>query len=172
VISGLRKPFAAVVLGTSWKTKDWYEEGYRGLIQRILAAGTLTVVLLGDNSQAPLAARLAAEFKAPEVIDLVGRTSLPQLAAVLKAARVGVGPDSGPGHLAAAVSTPFVTLFGPTSAQRTAPFGCEELVVEAGADCAPCYKKRCIDRNRQCMTSIHPDAVMDKVSLALSGIRD
>jgi lipopolysaccharide heptosyltransferase I len=172
VISGLRKPFAAVVLGTSWKTKDWYEEGYRGLIQRILAAGTLTVVLLGDNSQAPLAARLAAEFKAPEVIDLVGRTSLPQLAAVLKAARVGVGPDSGPGHLAAAVSTPFVTLFGPTSAQLTAPFGCEELVVEAGADCAPCYKKRCIDRNRQCMTSIHPDAVMDKVSLALSGIRD
>jgi len=172
VIAEMKQPFIAVVLGTSWETKNWYYEGYLGLIQQILADRTLKVVLLGDDSQTTLAARLTANIKTLDMIDLVGQTSLPQLTAVLKAAAVGVGPDSGPGHVAAAVKTPFVSLFGPTSPQRTAPFGCEQLVVEAGLNCAPCYKKRCLDLNQQCMYSIHPDAVMEKVSLALSGIRD
>jgi lipopolysaccharide heptosyltransferase II len=167
VIAELNQPFIAVVLGTSWETKDWHYEGYLGLIQQILTDPTLKVVLLGDDSQTTLAASLTANINIPGVIDLVGQTSLPQLAAVLKAAAVGVGPDSGPGHVAAAVKTPFVTLFGPTSPQRTAPFGCEQLVVEAKLNCAPCYKKRCPDLNKQCMHSIHPDAVMEKVSLAL-----
>jgi lipopolysaccharide heptosyltransferase II len=172
MISELRQPFAAVVLGASWETKNWSDEGYFGLIQRILTDRILKVVLLGDASQAILAASLTTKINTPDVVDLVGRTSLPQLAAVLKAAAVGIGPDSGPGHLAAAVKTPFVTLFGPTSPQRTAPFGCEQLVVEAGPSCAPCYKKNCPDRDRQCMVSIQPAAVMEKVALALSGIRD
>jgi lipopolysaccharide heptosyltransferase II len=168
VIAKMTQPFVAVVLGTSWETKNWYDEGYLSLIQQILTDRNLKVVLLGDDSQATLAASLTAETNTPDVIDLVGKTSLPQLAAVLKTAAVGVGPDSGPGHVAAAVKTPFVTLFGPTSPERTAPFGCEQFVVEAGLSCAPCYKKRCSDRNRQCMYSIHPDAVMEKVSLALT----
>ncbi len=173
VITELREPFAAVVLGTSWEAKNWSDEGYLGLIRQILAGGVIKkVVLLGDVSQTRLAASLTAKIKTPDLIDLVGRTSLPQLAAVLKAAAVGIGPDSGPGHLAAAVKTPFVTLFGPTSPQRTAPFGCEQLVVEAGLNCAPCYKKHCPERNRQCMASIQPSAVMEKVALALSGIRE
>ena len=91
-----------------------------------------------------------------------------QLAAVLKAAAVGVGPDSGPGHLAAAVGTPFVTLFGPTSPERTAPYGCEELVVKAGIDCAPCYKKRCPGGHRECMSGINVDEIMEKLALAIS----
>jgi len=172
IITELRQPFAAVVLGSSWEAKNWSDEGYLGLIQQILADRMLKVVLLGDASQAELAANLTAKINTPDVIDLVGRTSLPQLAAVLKAAAVGVGPDSGPGHIAAAVKTPFVTLFGPTSPQRTAPFGCEQLVVEAGLTCAPCYKKNCPLRSRQCMAAIQPAAVMVKVALALSGKRE
>ena len=97
-------------------------------------------------------------------------TALSMILGVTPAA-LGIGPDSGPGHVSAAVKTPFVTLFGPTSPQRTAPFGSEQLVVTAEADCAPCYKKRCTDQNRQCMKSIHPEAVMEKVSLVLAGIK-
>jgi len=88
----------------------------------------------------------------------------------LKAAAAGVGPDSGPGHLAAAVGTPYITLFGPTPPGRHAPYGCEHLVVQAEEDCIPCYKKRCPDRNRECMYHIDPDMVMDKLSKALNRI--
>ena len=168
VITELRQPFAAVVLGTSWEAKNWHYEGYLSLIRQILADRTLKVALLGDDSQTTLAATLTAEINTPDVIDLVGQTSLPQLIAVLKAAAVGVGPDSGPGHLAAAVGTPFVTLFGPTSPDRTAPFGCEKLVVKSEIDCAPCYKKRCPVRNQECMSGINVDEVMEKLALALS----
>jgi lipopolysaccharide heptosyltransferase II len=171
IIRELQHPFAAIILGTSWKSKNWYYEGYVGLLQRILASGALKVVLLGDDSQADMATNLISEFNTPDLISLVGQTSLPQLAAVLQAAALGIGPDSGPGHVSAAVKTPFVTLFGPTSPQRTAPFGSEQLVVTAEADCAPCYKKRCTDQNRQCMKSIRPEAVMEKVSLVLAGIK-
>jgi lipopolysaccharide heptosyltransferase I len=168
IIGKINRPFIVVVLGTSWESKNWNDEGYVGLIQRILAAGTLRVVLVGDSSQAALAATLTERFQTSDVIDRVGQTSLAQLAALLKAAAVGIGPDSGPGHLAAAMKTPFVTLFGPTSPQRTAPFGNHHLVVNAGLSCAPGYKKRYAERNKQCMNSIQPDAVMEKVSLALS----
>ena len=168
VIADLQQPFAAVVLGTSWKSKNWHPDGYRGLVKRILAEHHIKIVLIGDNSQAALAAKLAASIRSPDLIDLTGRTTLPELVALLKAAAVGVGPDSGPGHLAAATKTPFVTLFGPTSPRRTAPYGCEELVVKSDIDCAPCYRKHCPDSNTECMRSITPDMVMKKVKLALS----
>jgi len=168
VIAEINQPYIVIVLGTSWESKNWNYEGYVGLIQRILADRTLKVVLVGDSSQSTLAATLTEKFQTSDVLDRVGRTSLVQLAALLKAAAVGVGPDSGPGHVAAAVKTPFVTLFGPTSPQRTAPFGNHHLVVDAGSSCAPGYKKRYANRNKQCMNSIHPDAVMEKVSLALA----
>ena len=167
IIGGMDQPFIVIVLGTSWKSKNWNEAGYVGLIRHILAARTLGVVLVGDRSQASLAAALSDGFQSPALIDLVGQTSLGQLVAVLKAAAVGVGPDSGPGHVAAAVQTPYVTLFGPTSPRRTAPYGNRHLVVEAELSCAPGYKNRYVDRNKMCMSSILPDAVMEKVSLAL-----
>ena len=167
-IADLQQPFAAVVLGTSWKSKNWHPDGYRDLVKRILADHHLKVVLIGDNSHSALAAKLAASIRSPDIIDLTGRTTLPELVALLKAAAVGVGPDSGPGHLAAATKTPFVTLFGPTSPRRTAPYGCEELVVKSDIDCAPCYRKHCPNGNTECMRSITPDMVMKKVKLALS----
>ncbi|MBW2429615.1 MAG: glycosyltransferase family 9 protein [Deltaproteobacteria bacterium] len=168
VIAAMKQPFIAVVLGTSWESKNWYVEGYLDLIRQILSGYNLKIVLLGDQTQRAPATKLIQKINSPDLLNLVGKTTLVELTALLKAAVAGVGPDSGPGHLAAAVNTPFVTLFGPTSPQRTAPFGYEQLVVEAGPGCAPCYKNRCPDRNRQCMYSIHPDAVMAKVSMALT----
>lgn len=172
VIVNMTKQFIAVVLGTSWETKNWHFEGYLDLIRQILSGYNLKIVLVGDHTQQALSAELIQSINSPDLLDLVGKTTLPELIALLKAAAAGVGPDSGPGHLAAAVHTPFVTLFGPTSAQRTAPYGCENLVVTADMDCAPCYRKNCPGRNKECMNSIQADAVMEKVSLALSGIQD
>ena len=162
----IQDAFIAVVLGSSWETKDWYFEGYCQLVHQILTILKIHVVVLGDSSQTPIAQRLAKTMKSNSVIDLTGN-SLVEMTAVLKAAAAGVGPDSGPGHLAAAVGTPYVTLFGPTPPERHAPYGCDHLVVQTAEDCVPCYKKRCPDRNRECMYHIDPKAVMEKVSLAL-----
>jgi lipopolysaccharide heptosyltransferase II len=168
VAAAMRQPFAVLVLGSSWESKDWSFEGYLDLVRCIMKIQAWHVVLVGDRSQEEKAGILCKRIKEPGLIDLTGKTSLIELAAVLKAAAVGIGPDSGPGHLAAAVGTPFVSLFGPTSPKRTAPFGYEDLVVSSHKSCAPCYKKRCPLNSRQCMADIAVEAVKQKVTQALA----
>jgi ADP-heptose:LPS heptosyltransferase len=163
----IQNTFIAVVMGSSWESKDWHFEGYCNFVQYILKNQGRPVVLLGGNSQKTLAARLVEKINSSQVIDLTGN-SLLEMTAVLKAAAAAVGPDSGPGHLAAAVGTPYVTLFGPTPASRHAPYGCEHLIVQSDLDCAPCYKKQCPERHKQCMENIAVDEVAEKITQALS----
>jgi ADP-heptose:LPS heptosyltransferase len=167
-IRALSRPFIAVALGSSWPSKDWHAEGYRTLIDRVLTSGKLAIVLTGDGSQVPLAAGLVSALNRPELIDLTGRTTIPQLAAVLKAARAAAGPDCGSAHLAAAVGTPYVSLFGPTDPSRTAPHGGEHLVIRSPTDCAPCYRKRCPIPGHPCMRGIDIDSVLNLLESLIS----
>ena len=171
----IHKPFVAVVMGSSWESKNWIPEGYYHLIQKILSSGRLNVVLVGDSSQTAIAEDLFARISSPDpsnvqngkLANLVGKTSLMELTAVLKEAAAGVGPDSGPGHLASAVGTRYVSLFGPTSPKRVAPYGSEHLVVQADGVCAPCNKRRCPESHKRCMRDIRIEDVIDKLSDAL-----
>jgi ADP-heptose:LPS heptosyltransferase len=162
----IQNKFIAVVMGSSWESKNWHFEGYCNFVQYVLNNLKRPVILLGGNSQKPIAARLVKKTNSHGVFDLTGN-SLLEMIAVLKAAAAAVGPDSGPGHLAAAVGTPYITLFGPTPADRHAPYGCEHLIVQSNLDCVPCYKRQCPDRHKQCMENIDVDDVAEKISRAL-----
>lgn len=162
--------FVAVVMGSSWPSKDWIYDGYRDLVRHILQEKKLGVVLIGDRSQMAQADRLSAEFGPSELFNLAGKTSLPEVTGILQSAAAGIGPDSGPGHLAAAVGTPYVSLFGPTAPQRVAPFGCEDLVVQAPLPCLGCYRKRCPLKNQMCMTGITAEMAAEHLDMALSRI--
>jgi ADP-heptose:LPS heptosyltransferase len=166
-VAEIQNSFIAVVMGSSWESKDWNFDGYHNFVQYIIENQNRHVVLLGGNSQMDLAAKLVEKLNSPKVINLTGN-SLLEMTAVLKAAAAAVGPDSGPGHLAAAVGTPYVTLFGPTPANRHAPYGCEHLIVQSDLSCAPCYKKQCPDRNKECMENIDVSEVAEKISRALA----
>jgi lipopolysaccharide heptosyltransferase II len=167
IVANINKPCIAVVMGSSWESKNWFFEGYDRLVTNILSSMKRTVVLLGDNSQVSSARKLCQRVGSHELINLVGKTSISELIAVLKVASAGVGPDSGPGHLAAAVGTPYVSLFGPTSPKRAAPYNCEHLVVQSGVGCASCYKKKCPDLDRLCMRRISVESVQEKLSLLI-----
>lgn len=167
IVAEISDPFIAVVMGSSWESKDWFPEQYCRLVKDILSSGKRQVVLLGDRSKVTLAATLSEKIGSSGLINLVGKTSLLELVAVLKAAAVGVGPDSGPAHLAAAVGTPYVSIFGPTCPRRAAPYGSEHLVVRAAVDCAPCYKKQCPGLGRLCMRLVSVKAVKEKLAEAL-----
>jgi ADP-heptose:LPS heptosyltransferase len=173
IVAELKGSFIAVVMGSSWESKDWFPDEYYRLVKNILSSGKSKVVLLGDHSVSDNALTLSEKISSSELINLVGKTSLLELVAVLKRAAVAVGPDSGAGHLAAAVGTPYVSLFGPTSPRRTAPYGSEHLVVQSKASCAPCYKKKCPGLDRLCMRLLSVEAVGEKLTEALSlrGIR-
>ena len=163
----MNHPFVAVVTGSSNPSKDWYFEGYCELVRDILAAGDHRVVLLGDQTQSAIAQRLTEHLQTEQVIDMVARTSLPELVTILSLADAAIGPDTGAGHLAAAVKTPYVTLMGPTDPDRVAPYGCEHLVVRGDTPCAKCGEKKCPQPQYDCMGAIGVNKVWAMLESAL-----
>ena len=95
-----------------------------------------------------------------------GKTNLNQLAALYRRAQVVVTTDSGPMHLAAAVGTFVVALFGPTAPWRTGPYGSNHVVLRADVSCSPCFKKECLTTDyeeRACMKRLTVDQVEEAV---------
>ncbi|MCO6430217.1 MAG: glycosyltransferase family 9 protein [Deltaproteobacteria bacterium] len=165
----LGEKYCAVVLGSSWPSKDWPAEGYLKLLQLLLAESQMKVALLGDGGQLDLSGRLESSAASERVINLAGRTALDELVAVVSRAAFCIGPDSGPGHIAGALGVPYISLFGPTSDSRTAPHGSRELVVKAHLGCMPCYRRKCPGLDRLCMRLISAEAVMQKARQFIAG---
>ncbi|RIL04637.1 MAG: hypothetical protein DCC75_12430 [Proteobacteria bacterium] len=156
------KNYVVVVLGSSWHSKDWLASGYHDLIRELLSRQGRTVILVGDNNHQTVALSLMQQLRSERIIDLTGKTTLPQLVAIMRGCSFMVGPDSGPAHIAGALGVPHITLFGPTSPARTAPLGSLKLVVQSPVGCSPCYKKRCPGLNKICMRLISAQQVLAK----------
>lgn len=155
------KPKIGVILGTSWQSKKFPNQGYLSLTEKLLEKGYAVIALgIGEDK---IAQALDTNFSERCFFNLHGKNSLAELLEVLSLLDVVVGPDSGPGHIAAAVGTPYVGIFGPTNPQRTAPYGSERLVVRSNLGCSPCYRRRCPGLNTSCMRLINVREIVDKV---------
>ncbi|WP_242891483.1 glycosyltransferase family 9 protein [Actinomadura litoris] len=138
--------YVVVHPGTSVPARAWPPENCAEAV-RLLAAAGHRVVVTGHGDEKELTALAAGE----DGLDLGGRTTLPELAAVLAGARAAVAGNTGPAHLAAAVGTPVVSLFAPTvPAARWAPFGVPVALL--GDQAAPCRDSRA----RVCPVEGHP----------------
>ena len=103
-------------------------------------------------------------------INLIGKTDILQLGALLEMCDVCLTCDSGPMHIAAAVGTPTVALFGPTAPNRHRPYGEEDTVIEKPVPCRPCYKRTCHRQDTQflCMKEITADEVVQTLVTKLN----
>ncbi len=158
------RPYVVFVLGSRWASKDWPREGYEALAREVLTRSGLSIVLVGGPAQATAAAQVADRLTSERLIDQTGKTTVSELARTILDARAVVGPDSGPGHLAAALGVPYISLFGPTAPGRTAPYGNEDLVVQARVACAPCYRRKCPGLDALCMRLISPRSVVERLA--------
>ncbi len=142
---------AGIHPGAAWATKRWLPERYAELCRRLRADG-LTPVLVGGPGDAALGAELA---KASGAADLVGKTDLADLKALMGRLSLFVTNDSGPMHLAAAAGVPVVGLFGATTRELGFfPYGAGHRVVEADLACRPCGlhgAKACPEGHFLCM---------------------
>jgi ADP-heptose:LPS heptosyltransferase len=130
------KNYTFVVLGSSWNSKNWFFDGYDSVIKSLLSQNE-SVVLVGTQDQQLLSNQILTanpKFAESKLISMVGKTNLSQLCAIINEARVGVGPDSGPGHISAAFGVPYVSLFGPTSPERVAPIGMRGVISVTAQD--------------------------------------
>jgi heptosyltransferase-1 len=165
---GRRKPgrrFVAVNPVAFWETKLWEDEKFAELCDRLREELGIGIVLTGGEA-GPLD-RIRA-MMTTEAVNLGGRTTLRELACLYRQAALVITTDSGPMHLAAAVGTPVIALFGPTDPVRTGPYGPGHRVIRRGLDCMPCFRRRC-DTPR-CMTEISVEEVFEAVRKMLAGI--
>jgi len=165
-LAPLTRPFAAFFLGSTWESRLRFASSYAAVVDALAARG-LDTVLVGGTDVRGLADETVRLSTRPP-LDLTTRTSLRESYGVLARARVAIGPDSGPMHLAAAAGTPVVSLWGATTPARSAPFGSHDWVLVGRVPCAPCYLRRC-PIGRQCMRDITPERVVAQVTRILAG---
>ncbi len=129
--------YAVLLPGTNWATKRWPVEKFARLVAPLKQRFGLEVIIAGGVDVEELAVRI------PEARNLVGKTNLRQLVALLDRADLVVANDSGPMHIAAALGRPLVTMYGPTNPVRTGPYGRDDAVLRLDIPCSPCYARRC-----------------------------
>jgi lipopolysaccharide heptosyltransferase I len=149
--------FAVLVPGTKWETKHWSPERFAEA-GRALAKRGFGIFVAGSPDEKSLCAKVAA--LCPGAIDLAGKTSLSELAAILERTAICITNDSGPMHLAVALGRPVVSIFGPTNPVLVGPYGHPESVVRSGLACSPC-------RFRKLSQCPHDHACMEQVSAAM-----
>ncbi len=142
---------------TTWATKLWSGAKFAALADAVSDRFGLRVVFTGSRADQPAVAEIINGM-AVAAVNLAGATTLIELAALFEKAECLVSTDSGPMHIAAAVGTPVVALFGPTAPWRTGPYGEGHQVVRADLSCAPCFKRRCASPD--CMAAISVEQVM------------
>lgn len=156
--------WVAMHVSARWPTKRWPLASFAA-VARALREDGLQVVVIGAATERAEAQEVAA---ATGAIDLSGQTSLAVLPAVLERAACLVTNDSGPMHIAAAMCTPVVALFGPTSPMRTGPYGAGHRIMKTDLPCQPCFSRSC--RNQvplECLTAIDPEQVIQAVRAAV-----
>ncbi len=129
-----RNAFVAVHAGASFLGRRWQPERFAATIDTISRETGLDFVLVGGPDERKPAELIVAKAAAP-LVNLVGTLSLETLLAVLKQARLFLGNESGPMHMAAAAGTPVVGLFGLTSPTRWGPVGVPSIALQPSMPC-------------------------------------
>lgn len=149
---------------TYGSAKCWLPERFREITQKLLEDPNLFVIYFGDIATAMLVKEICQGLS-PRVINLAGLTSLRELASLIHLCDVLLTNDSGPMHIAAALETPIIALFGSTSEVVTGPYR-NAKVIHKHVECSPCYQRTCpIDF--RCMKKIEADEVLQEILQAL-----
>ena len=155
----------AVSVGTKVQAKDWGRENWRALLACMASEYPGRALLLaGAAEESAVSEAAAAGWRAHgggPVVNLCGKLSPRGSAAAFACARLFVGHDSGPMHLAAAVGTPVVAIFAARNVPRQwFPFGKGNKVLYHRVECWGCELETCIEQRKKCLLSITPDEVM------------
>jgi lipopolysaccharide heptosyltransferase II len=161
-LSGLR---VAIHPGARWVTKRWPAEHFAEIARRLNREFAATVVLIGGPDEADAAGRIVSALDG-RCVNLVGKTTIKQLAAILSRVHLAFTNDSGPMHLAAALGTRVAALFTCTSPDRARPYGPGHSVFATRLWCAASYLKKC--SRMECMAELTPDRVWPELSAVLA----
>jgi ADP-heptose:LPS heptosyltransferase len=145
--------------------KQWDVERFAAVARALVNSGGATIVLTGSQGDRAMVDDVRRSLPPDRVVDAAGDYDLLTIAALLARLDVMVTGDTGPMHLAAAVGTPIVAVFGPSDPSRYAPRGPFDRIVRVDLPCSPCNRirrppERCVGHTPDCLTHVTVDAVL------------
>ena len=162
---GHHGPFVGVHASGGRESKQWHLDRFAGVARRLAESKNATIVLTGSAADRPLVDAVRQGLTGLPAIDASGTLDLPSLAALLGRLDLFITGDTGPMHLAAAVGTPVVALFGPSNPLRYGPLAAHQRVLRIDLPCSPCGQvrlppERCRGHVPDCLDGISVDAVV------------
>jgi lipopolysaccharide heptosyltransferase I len=130
---GVKENYAVLIPGSAHQDKCWPSECFAQLADRISSDYNLSIVATGSASESGIIERLQEKANIP-IANLAGQTSLSELVALLKRAKLAISNDTGPGHIAAAMGIPLVLMFGRANPIRLEPYGRKHCVMAIDPD--------------------------------------
>ena len=164
-----KESMVAVQMGAARSFRQWGVENFTEIIHWLLKEKEKRVVLIGSEDEKDLGEQLEQTLGAqePKLINLIGKTSLRMLGAVLEKCEFLIAGDTGPMHMASAVGTPVLALFfGTAYPWETGPYGPGHLVIYSDVPCAPCLDPEACQNAHRCKREIKSDAVIKALEAA------
>lgn len=162
---GLEDEFVVLNTGGSWETKRWPEEYFAEIADQLAEKGYKVLFVGGPSDTERVSYILNKVENRERLYNLCGKTSLLELAALLKQANLMISGDTGPVHVAAAVGTNTAAIFGPSDEEKYAPRGRGKniLIKNTGLYCRPCGEHECPLEHFKCMRELSPEMVFEKI---------
>ncbi len=152
--------------------KRWPAERFAAVADALATEFDARIAIFGAPKELPIAEQVAAKMRAPAVI-LAGQTTLGQLMGLIKECDLFITNDSGPMHLAAALDTPQLAIFGSTSDVATGPLSADARVIRHQVECSPCFLRECPTDFRCMLTiSVEEVAAAARTRLAIARVQE
>lgn len=164
---GRDEPVIGICPGAAFgPAKRWWPARFAALADRLIAEGGWRVVFFGSFQEIPLVEHIRTVMT-HEAVSFAGQDTLDSFVALAARCAVMVTNDSGSMHIASAVGTPVVSLFGPTDPRRTAPMSAAVTVLRHDLPCSPCFRTTCPYADHPCMRLIEVDDVYRAVLISM-----
>lgn len=167
-----QSPLVGMVCGAAYGTaKRWPADRFAAVARKIMKEAGGEILLFGTAREKPVADIIEQRVESKQVHNLAGQTGLRQLAALCKVCDIVISNDTGAMHVASAVGTPLVALFGSTNPVTTSPVGKQHCLLRHPVDCSPCLLRHCPIDHR-CMNRITVNEVYDAAERVLRTARE
>jgi len=159
--------FVVINPGSKSHIKRWSAEGFAAVADSIVSECGMKVIFIGTENDKDVVAGTIIKMKGA-YHNFVSKTNIRQLAALIKRSRLVITNDSAPLHLACAVGTKTLAIFGPTDPKKYGPTGDLDFVISKKLHCSPCENAQCA-YGHECMTLISAEEVFDSAKVMLEG---
>ena len=162
------KKYVVISPGAKWEYRRWNVEKFALLADNIKSRFNMDIVISGTNEESGIAEEMSKLMK-EESINISGRTTIKQSAAVIEKSALLIANDGGMVHLASAMNVPTAAIFGPQDPERFGPWSEKSVVFHKKVDCFPCSQKKCKRRDNPCVNRIETEEVFSGIKNILQG---